>query len=455
MRFDPLRAALRRALGARSGQVSVIFALSLLPITALLGLCVDFGRASMVKIDLNAAADEAALAAVSASSNPQMSVPTQSQIQQYFSSVVGTLPTGSQYQVTSSAAPNVTSLLVTVNYTATIPTIFGALFGVPKMNLSGTASAAGQLPTYVNFYLLLDNSPSMGIGATAADIQNMENLTPDTCAFACHEHSFNSKGQITGDKMDDYYHLAKNNGVTTRIDVLRSASQTLMTTAEAAETVPNQFGMSLYTFSDTFQTLSSLSPNLTAVRNAAANIDLAYAYYNQRDAQTSYDTALSYINQTMPPGGTGASSTQPAEFLFLVTDGVEDEPVGKGSASGDPADTWSTGASGAPPNTKSNISNSLSGNVNSTRLVTTLSQSRCTAIKSKGVKIAILYTPYLPVTANAFYNQWVAPISNNIPTNLQNCASPGFFFQITPTQGISEAMQAMFNAALSEARLTN
>jgi hypothetical protein len=214
--------------------------------------------------------------------------------------------------------------------------------------------------------------------------------------------------------------------------------------------------MALYTFSDTFQAIAGLTSNLSSVQSAASAIDLAYAYYDQRDTQTSYDSALSYINGAIPFSGNGATATQPQEFLFLVTDGVEDEPVNSASGSGDVADTWAKGVTNPQVAvTQANQTSDQSGNVSSTRLITTLTQSTCNTIKSRGVKIAILYTTYLPVTNNAFYNQWVAPISANIPTQLQSCASPGFFFQISPTQGISDAMQAMFQAALSEARLTH
>ncbi|MBV8767402.1 MAG: hypothetical protein JO094_00770 [Hyphomicrobiales bacterium] len=98
----------------------------------------------------------------------------------------------------------------------------------------------------------------------------------------------------------------------------------------------------------------------------------------------------------------------------------------------------------------------------------------CDTIKNspRNVKIAILYTPYQPVTSNSFYNQWVAasPLNNNNPVNANNptdpasngigmalkaCASPGFYFQVTPTQGISQAMQAMFQAAINSVLLTN
>ena len=55
------------------------------------------------------------------------------------------------------------------------------------------------MPLYIDFYLLLDNSPSMGVGATPADVTTMVNNTSDSCAFACHD--FNDS--------NNYYNLAK------------------------------------------------------------------------------------------------------------------------------------------------------------------------------------------------------------------------------------------------------
>jgi hypothetical protein len=326
----------------------------------------------------------------------------------------------------------------------------------------------------VDFYLLLDNSPSMGLGATASDITHLQQLTPDSCAFACHQHAFDSNGNITGDNTNDYYHIARNNGVTLRIDVLRTATQHLTGTASASETVAGQFRMAVYTFSDTFQTVASLSADMSSVSTSANAVDLAYAYRNQRDAQTSFDTALSYMNSTMPNPGSGAGPSAPQEFLFLVTDGVEDEPVGSASGSGDPADPPS---SYLPLNNRPNLANTQTGNVNSGRLIDMIktgSSSMCTTIKNRGIKIAVLYTPYLPVTNNSFYNKWIGatstslnnnnPVNPNDPTDpanngigiaLKTCASPGFYYQVTPTTGINDAMQALFQAAITSVLLTN
>ena len=45
------------------------------------------------------------------------------------------------------------------------------LFGIPTTTISGQAQSAAGLSVNINFYLLLDNSPSMNIAATSAGIQ--------------------------------------------------------------------------------------------------------------------------------------------------------------------------------------------------------------------------------------------------------------------------------------------
>ena len=63
--------------------------------------------------------------------------------------------------------------------------------------------------------------------------------TSDKCAFACHD--LNNSNNY-------YYKLAKTLGVTTRIDVLRTATQQLMDTAAATQTYTSQFRMAIYDF---------------------------------------------------------------------------------------------------------------------------------------------------------------------------------------------------------------
>jgi len=38
---------------------------------------------------------------------------------------------------------------------------------------------------------------------------------------------------------------------------------------------------------------------------------------------------------------------------------------------------------------------------------------------------------------------------------MQSCASPGFYFEVSPTQGISDAMNTLFQKAVADARISN
>ena len=80
-------------------------------------------------------------------------------------------------------------------------------------------------------------------------------------------------------------------------------------------------------------------------------------------------------------------------------------------------------------------------------------------MKNRGILIAVLYTEYLPLPAsgtgsNSWYNSYVAPYQSQIGPNLQNCASSNLFFSVTTDGDITAAMQALFQQAVTTARLT-
>jgi hypothetical protein len=135
---------------------------------------------------------------------------------------------------------------------------------------------------------------------------------------------------------------------------------------------------------------------------------------------------MSGINTIMPTPGTGASNSTPQKVLFLVSDGVEDDNTDV-------------------------CSETLSG----TRCQAPFDTTWCTTVKARGIRIAVLYTTYLPLPTNSWYNTWVAPWQSQIATNMQSCASPGLYFAITTDGDITAAMQALFEEAVSTARLTN
>jgi len=73
------------------------------------------------------------------------------------------------------------------------------------------------------------------------------------------------------------------------------------------------------------------------------------------------------------------------------------------------------------------------------------------------IKIAVIYTTYLPLPDNPFYatSTRMGDWADQINPHLKACASPGYFFEVSPTQGIDEAMIALFLKVVAEARITS
>jgi hypothetical protein len=321
-------------------------------------------------------------------------------------------------------------------------TAFMGMVSINNIAVSGSSTAASAAPTYIDFYLLLDNTPSMGVGATPADVTTMVNNTPDQCAFACHQLDVSP---------NDYYGLAKKLGVTTRIDVVRSATQQLMDTATATQTVSSQFRMAIYTFGASaanagLTKIFSLSSSLSSAKTAAANIDLMTVPYQNyaSDTDTNFDSVFPAMNSQITNPGDGSASASPQKILFFVSDGVAD--------AANISCTQPTSA-GQDPQTGTNY----------TRCQEPLTVANCTAIKNRGIKIAVLYTTSLALPTNGWYMSWIDPfnpgpygpsVNSQIAANMQSCASPGFYFEVSPTDGISLAMNTLFQKVVQEAHLT-
>jgi len=205
-----------------------------------------------------------------------------------------------------------------------------------------------------------------------------------------------------------------------------------------------QFRMAIYTFGAAAEnygltTVQSLTSNLSTAKSSAGVIDLMTVPYQNYlgDTLTNFHSVLNGMNSLIPNPGDGSQSSAPQKILFFVSDGVADRALGSPSCS------QSTTTSSDPK----------TGN-NYNRCQEPLDVALCTTIKNRGIKIAVLYTTYLPLPTNAWYNSWIAPFSNSISTRMQSCASPGLYFEVSLTQGISEAMTALFQKAVQQARLT-
>lgn len=184
-------AALRRFAGDQKANVAILFGLLIVPIIFSTGMAIDYTSASHKKAILDAAADAAALAAVTPAMLLQSDAAAKTAAQNMFNGQVTGIsglnysPANLTVSVTSNAGIPRT---ITVSYTASSTNMFGIL-GKDALTFSGSATATATPAANVDFYLLLDNSPSMSIAATTAGISKMVANTSAQggCAFACHQ----------------------------------------------------------------------------------------------------------------------------------------------------------------------------------------------------------------------------------------------------------------------------
>jgi Flp pilus assembly protein TadG len=445
------------------GASAMVFALFLPVLMLMIGGAIDLSRMVQLRGQLQDAADAASVgsvgvtsaafqAGISMSSDGNISAGS-SQAQAIFASDMTTPNDLSAPTVTTAVAKvgtTITSVItVKANYKSAILGLFAP--SMASLPITVTSTSSSTMPPYMNFYLLLDNTPSMGLGATPSDIGTLQANTPAAvygktdanCAFACHETDKPSSG--IG---EDYYHLARDLKVTLRIDVVRQATQNLMTTATNTETLPNQYGMAIYDFGNdatkidaqapTPYLISKMQTTLSQSAQDAGTIDLMTVpkqNYNN-DEQTNFTSMLKAMSTTIPASGSGMTPASPQEVLFLVSDGVNDG-YDCGYTNGYPC-----------------------------RRIQPIDTTSCTALKNNGVRIAVLYTTYQPVPSDSFFTSWVQPLlpikqldgsysAGKVATSMQACASPGLYFEVSPTQGISDAMNALFKKVVSVVRINS
>lgn len=465
-----LRAWLDRFAGDRKANVAVITAITIIPIIFLLGMTLDFTQALRKKQQLDAAADAAAIAAVRPAMLMQSDTVAKDTAMAIFMSAANSL---SGLQTTPTPTITVTDSglqrTVLVSYSAASLNNFPkVLLNTAAWPISGSATAQASAAPNMNFYLLMDDSPSMAIGATTTDISNLIAATApakqpaassQNCGFACHEtniaHDGGTKDNLT---------IARANNITLRIDLVTNAVNQLLNTwancpqsgisggvMQCMSALNNTtYKAALYTFDLGLNALASLTTP-TAAGTKVSNIQLMPVVYQncvvtttncKTDNGTDIAGALTSLNGIMPAPGLGSNSSgdTPQEVVFLVTDGVEDK------------------IAATCPNA------TFAGN---SRCQQPLDTTMCTTLKGRGIKIAILYTEYLqlktpnvPVT-DSWYMSWVDPYdepassTGTIAQNLKSCASPGFFSDVQTGGDISQALTDLFiKVASSTASLT-
>jgi Flp pilus assembly protein TadG len=488
----------------RRGNVAMMYALMLPVLIFGAGFAIDYTHAQQVQTKLDAAADAAALAALTPSMMLQSNTAAQTAAQNMFNAEASTISSliATDTNLTVTVTNPTSSPLVrnvTVTYTGANTNIFAGILGYSALQVAGTSTATASGAANMNFYLLLDNSPSMALPSTAAGISSMITLTQSQdggngCAFACHQASTNDSDTMgnpclngttystptlsavppstnsgtsycstaAGTQIDNYA-VARKNSIQLRLDALSTGVGDLTTYAENFRTqqaAPPTYEFAAYTMDSSWQigmsaTTTPAYNNLMALTTsyttgwttASANFGVMEYYDNNNECGSAACTAS---------GGGGDYATNYDNALGSMNTIMPNPGQGTNVAGDTPKEVLFFVTDGVEDeNNAPSCSEPLSG----TRCQSPVLASLCTTIKNRGIYIAVLYTDYYPVTTNAWYDSWVepynqqAPSTSTIATDLENCASPGMFIDAGIGSDLGAGLQALF-ANVMAARLT-
>jgi hypothetical protein len=233
----------------------------------------------------------------------------------------------------------------------------------------------------------------------------------------------------------------------------------------------NQYRVGLYPFINQMGTLADINSSI-ATLNSKAQCSQSWPLaltslldtgttqlYTTNDPSTGtgaggthFEVVLPQMKTTITAAGgfgDGSSALLRRPFVFLVTDGMQNNQHfainqnGKYYYPGNPSSFTGYGAGNWDGSQPSQIDPSL-----------------CTALKTAGATISVLYIPYNTISFTdygggiAWENNRVNGFSPTLATPLKSCASPGFFYTANSPSDITAALNAMFDQALAVARLT-
>ncbi len=497
-------------------NVAVIFAIALIPLIAAVGCAIDYSMATRIKAKLQGAADSASVASISVNSagyNAAMAMTSNGSVAAGVAEAINIFSGNASsfagsygnLGVTATVTKTGSKMASSVQFSADVPVTFMRVLGYQSLRVNGTSSSSTSLPLYLDFYLTLDVSGSMGLPSTTAEAQRMQAINPDNyrqyptgCTLACHFSPQNSACTDTGTQgypTNNYclgYAISRvsqsgykglltkkttnpmgvqlpssivsglpnslytnlptvancptdgtDSCIQLRLDAVGYAVNQLFSTANSTAKVANEFRIGLYPF---IRYLYSYFPLTSSINGSTTNP--ATINYAAANLATLLDTN---INTNLGSGGTHIDTALSSMNTLISS-------VGDGSAWNNTLPYVFLVTDGAQdPQVKGVPNGSWSGSNHATTINPATS---CTPLKNRGIIISVLYIPYQPINpVNASfandeddYANWNIP---NIPASLQNCASPGFFYTANTPADITAALNAMFNHAVQQAHITN
>jgi Flp pilus assembly protein TadG len=377
------------------GNVALTFALLLIPLLAAVGVAIDYTVASRQRAVIQSSLDAAMLAgAVAGKASLDAGASTSTALaaakvaaENSFKSNIGT-----GVSATLSADFKMTGLSIsgTGSASAAIGTTFMAIFGFKTTAVAATSQATASAQPYLNVYLLIDISASMLLPSTSAGITQM--INGQGCALACH------------DKTDgtDSYSWALSKKIRLRYQVVNEGIQNLLNYLNNQKVLKSRVKIELWSFDHALTKNASMTSGYASITSHFPSPSLAST---DASAATPFNDLIDSFVSSVGKSGDGSSASNPQKMVIIATDGVNDPTRG-----------W-----------VSDVSLRSQVRVFDTAFCKPL-------IEKNGVTLAIINTPYYPMTWDWGYNATLgqpgslggATRVDDIPIALRKCAGENF-----------------------------
>ena len=379
---------------SETGNIAVIFALSLLPMLSFVGAAVDYSVTSSKRSRIQSMLDSAMLAgAIAGKKSLDTGAGNSVAIAEANTAAANFFAGNSDgYPSKISANFSITGSTLSGNGSAvaSVPTNFMKIMGIPTMTFSVQSGSTSNTQPYQNVYLLVDISASMLLPTTQAGINQMK-AGQGGCALACHDRTDGK----------DSYGWSISNGIQLRYQVVNQGVQNLLTYLNNDATLKTHVKVGLWSFDNI---LSQMSAPTSSYSTVSSNFPTPGIAINDEAAATPFNSLIDDFVAIVGRGGDGSSSGSPKKLVIIATDGVND-----------PTRAWTSNTSLRPQ-------------------VKVFDTAFCKTFEANNVTVAIINTPYLPMTWDWGYNATLgqpgslggATRVDDIPIALSACAGKYF-----------------------------
>jgi hypothetical protein len=482
-RIARLIGAVRRE---RDANVTLIAAVTLIPTMFGLGFAIDYARAEMLQSRINAVADAAALTATDLLYIEKTAPTPHDAAQTIFTTQVTDYQdftqTSLDIEVTDQGGLNLGRTVV-VTWSGLSLNMFSGILGANSLAIGGTSTAYATQAPNMNFFLVMDRSPSMLLPTTSTGISSVKGATSDGCAFACHQQfpgtnyvkDVNGKGVFidqnfytTGNANAGVYYLISGttlyDSAGTKIGTNVSSSNTTSNTTLSYKDLSSKSQSIVGFYADGYwltHNYTKIYPSGSAIdlrisdETAAATDLIPYAQGQAVINNVTYQLQFFSYDWTHPSKSSPVTQWSTMTNVNNLTSSnvpqldsnvdwwyMNSQPTSSTNNNDQATETKNmltsmnavmptpgTGLTAASPQevmlliTDGVTDENTSGRVNREFSATDI--AACTTIKNRGIKIAILYTAYSSavLVGDSWSQSNVAPYLPNVLPALQSCAS--------------------------------